>query len=230
MPLRLRPVHSPPLGNRLTIRRRMDYVLHRTATSPPHTHKLMFGLNKLSRMQKVGGVLTFTAISAGLVTSWVNPSAFATQPTNFAWTKEQQNANLTPERRKQIEQDNANAKDRAAANALAEASKALIEAKLEEKMIADGWYHWDNGIYSRWCTQTCDKSKVIGNARYSLMEVWAKDQGASIYAEVNLLNKDNVVVGYTNDTLRLQKGQKGVMAFDSYQKFHQMEVTKFNIR
>ncbi len=71
---------------------------------------------------------------------------------------------------------------------------------------------------------------MIGDNRYSLLEVWAKDRPAGdIYARVNLL-KDGVVIGWTNDTAYLSQGQRGVLTFDSYQYFDGAQLTEFNAR
>jgi hypothetical protein len=62
------------------------------------------------------------------------------------------------------------------------------------------------------------------------MEVWAKDRAAGdIYARVNLV-RNGVVIGWTNDTSYLSQGQRGVLAFDSYQSFDNVQITEFNAR
>lgn len=61
------------------------------------------------------------------------------------------------------------------------------------------------------------------------MEVWAKDKAAGdIYAQINFL-KNDIVIGWTNNTLFLSKGQKGILTFDSYQSADAMQLTKFSI-
>ena len=100
----------------------------------------------------------------------------------------------------------------------------------EAAFVAEGWTEQEDGIYTRWCTQTCSKTGVIGDNTYGLMEVYAKDRAAGdIYAQVNLL-QNGVVVGYTNDTLFLSQGQKGILTFDTYRSADSMELTKFNVR
>lgn len=110
-----------------------------------------------------------------------------------------------------------------------ERKKAAEKLRAEEAAFkAEGWMELKPGIYGRWCTQTCNSSAVIGDNRYSLLEVWAKDRAAGdIYARVNLL-KDGVVIGWTNDTSYLSLGQKGVLTFDSYQWFDSAQITEFN--
>jgi len=116
----------------------------------------------------------------------------------------------------------------AAAKVIAErqAKKAAAEAKFK----AEGWFQLKPGIYGRWCTKTCSRAKVIGSGTYSLMEVWAKDAHAGdIYARVNLLRND-VVIGWTNDTMYLSRGQRGVLTFDSYINADSAQLTEFNAR
>jgi multidrug efflux pump subunit AcrA (membrane-fusion protein) len=110
--------------------------------------------------------------------------------------------------------------------AAAKAEKEAAEAKLQ----AEGWWEQQPGIFVRWCTDTCSRSKVIGDNTYSLMEVWAKDAHAGdIYAQVNLL-RNGVVVGWTNDTMYLSRGQRGVLTFDSYIDADSMSLVKFRAR
>ena len=101
-----------------------------------------------------------------------------------------------------------------------------------EKLNAKGWFERKPGIWGRWCTTTCCSSKVIGDRNYILLEVWAKDRDtADIYAKVNLLNKDKTVVGWTNDTLYLSKGQKGILTFSTSQEdVTGGEIVEFNVR
>lgn len=138
-------------------------------------------------------------------------------------------AKAKAEAKKQAEKQAAEAKakaERDAAIAKANAQKAAAEAKFK----AEGWAQVRDGIYVRWCTDTCNNSKVIGDNRYALMEVWAKDRAAGdIYARVNLV-RDGVVIGWTNDTTYLSQGQRGVLTFDSYQYFDTAELTEFNAR
>ena len=107
---------------------------------------------------------------------------------------------------------------------------AEAKAQADAKFKAEGWREAQPGIFVRWCTETCNNSKVIGDNRYSLMEVWAKDAHAGdIYAQVNL-ERNGVVIGWTNDTMYLSRGQRGVLTFDSYQYFDQAQLVKFNAR
>ena len=107
---------------------------------------------------------------------------------------------------------------------------AEAKAQADAKFKAEGWWEAQPGIFVRWCTETCSNSKVIGDNRYSLMEVWAKDAHAGdIYAQVNL-ERSGVVIGWTNDTMYLSRGQRGVLTFDSHQYFDQAQLVKFNAR
>ena len=118
----------------------------------------------------------------------------------------------------------------AAAIAKQDAERKQAAAQADAKFEAEGWFQLEPGIYGRWCTETCNNSKVIGDNRYFLMEVWAKDAHAGdIYAQVNL-EHNGVVIGWTNDTMYLSRGQRGVLTFDSYQYFDQAQLVKFNAR
>ena len=117
-----------------------------------------------------------------------------------------------------------------AANEKWRAERDAKQAAADAKFKAEGWWQQQPGIYARWCTNTCDNSKVIGSNRYSLLEVWAKDRAAGdIYARVNLI-RNGVVIGWTNDTSYLSKGQRGVLTFDSYQSFDEAQLTEFSAR
>lgn len=98
--------------------------------------------------------------------------------------------------------------------------------------IPKGWYKSDrDGIFWKWCTQDCDSSKVIGDSRYSLMQVWCRDEKCGdIYARVNLEDKNGVVIGWTNDTGYGDKGQKVLLTFQSYQNYEKAALTEMNFR
>ena len=119
------------------------------------------------------------------------------------------------------------------AEALAAEAKALAAA--EAKFKAEGWFQLKPGIYGRWCTQTCSRANVIGSSTYWLLEVWAKDRAAGdIYSRINIL-RDGVVVGWTNDTAYLSKGQRGVLTFSKYRlpgspSSYSAQLTEFNAR
>ena len=129
----------------------------------------------------------------------------------------------------------------AALDAKAKAEKTEIQAKqaaadIERRaeLRAEGWFQVSPGIYGRWCTQTCSKAEVIGNASYWLMEVWAKDRAAGdIYAQINV-KENGTVIGWTNDTAYLSKGQKGILTFTKYLPGHgsqyQADLVKFSAR
>ena len=118
--------------------------------------------------------------------------------------------------------------------AAANAKKAKAEAAAKAKFKAEGWFEVDKGIYGRWCTHTCSRAEVIGSSAYWLMEVWAKDRAAGdIYAQINVM-QNGTVVGWTNDTAFLAKGQKGVLTFTKYLpgsgSNYQAQLVKFNAR
>jgi hypothetical protein len=127
--------------------------------------------------------------------------------------------------------------ERKAALEKREAEKAARKAKnkaAEAKLKAEGWFEVSRGIYGRWCTQTCSTADVIGSGGYWLMEIWAKDRAAGdIYGQVNII-RDGVVVGWTNDTLYLDKGQRGILTFQKYglsnPASYTAQLVKFNAR
>jgi len=116
-----------------------------------------------------------------------------------------------------------------------QAAKERAEiAAAEAKFKAEGWFELDKGIYGRWCTHTCSRAEVIGSSSYWLMEVWAKDRAAGdIYAQINVM-QNGTVVGWTNDTAFLSKGQRGVLTFQKYGlsngAAYGAQLTKFNAR
>jgi len=149
---------------------------------------------------------------------------------------------IKPEFAKALESNNTlEAKAKAEREKLAQAERekkaAIVKKAAAEKAAADakfkaeGWFQVATGIYGRWCTQTCNNSKVIGDSTYWLMEVWAKDRAAGdIYARINILS-NGTVVGWTNDTAYLSLGQKGILTFSTYQKGATgAELTEFNAR
>ena len=114
------------------------------------------------------------------------------------------------------------------------AKEAAKEKAAQAKFEAEGWFELSNGIYGRWCTDTCSQAEVVGNSSYWLMEVWAKDRAAGdIYAQINIM-QNGVVTGWTNDTAFLDKGQRGVLTFQKYGlsngAAYQAQLTKFNAR
>ena len=108
-------------------------------------------------------------------------------------------------------------------NAQLEAAKELAEA---------GWREQLSGIYVRWCTKTCSQADVIGDSTFSLMEVWCKERACGdIYAQANFV-KNGTTVGWTNDTLYLGYGQKGVLTFQKYgyEGGGSVQLVKFSAR
>ena len=99
-----------------------------------------------------------------------------------------------------------------------EATKKAKEIQLAaaKKLAQAGWREQLSGIYVRWCTKTCSQADVIGDSTFALMEVWCKERACGdIYAQVNFV-KNGTTVGWTNDTLYLGYGQKGVLTFQKY--------------
>jgi len=99
------------------------------------------------------------------------------------------------------------------------------------KLLEDGWFEVQNGIYARWCGgRECQKVPCVGADRCKPTEVWAKDRAAGdIYARGNFV-RDGVVTGWTNDTLYLGEGQRGILRFNIFQDYDSFELTHFNAR
>lgn len=100
----------------------------------------------------------------------------------------------------------------AAQNVAAAKKRAAAEARFK----AEGWWEQEPGVFLRWCTKTCSTADVIGDASYWLMEVWCRDRACGdVYAQMNIL-RGGTAVGWTNDTMYLGYGQKGVLTFQKY--------------
>ena len=105
----------------------------------------------------------------------------------------------------------------------------------KEEFDRMGWWEQEPGIFVRWCTKTCSSAGVIGDSSYWLMEVWCKERSCGdIYAQMNI-ERNGTVVGWTNDTMYLSKGQKGVLTFQKYGLpggggAHQGRLVKFSAR
>ena len=102
----------------------------------------------------------------------------------------------------------------------------------KEEFDRMGWSEQQSGIFVRWCTDTCSRAGLIGDGSYSLMEVWCRDRACGdIYAQVNFI-RNGSVVGWTNDTLYLGYGQKGVLTFQKYglRGGNSTQLVKFSAR
>jgi hypothetical protein len=88
------------------------------------------------------------------------------------------------------------------------------------------------GVYTKWCKKgECDTSSVIGEQRYAILMVWCKESACGdIYARVNLLNANGVVIGYTNDTGYGNLGDKVQLTISSYSDFSSMRLTELKLR
>lgn len=110
-----------------------------------------------------------------------------------------------------------------------------VKAAADAKFKAEGWWQQEPGIFVRWCTKTCSRAEVIGDSAYWLMEVWCKERACGdIYAQMNI-EKNGTVVGWTNDTLFLSRGQRGVLTFQKYNlpgggASYQGQLVKFSAR
>lgn len=100
-----------------------------------------------------------------------------------------------------------------------------------ENPVPAGWSSTGKkGIYWKWCSSgECNTSKVIGDNSYALMQVWCKEVACgNIYGRVNLLDDNDVVIGWTNDTGYGDAGQVVQLTFDSFQTFKTVRLTELN--
>ena len=109
-------------------------------------------------------------------------------------------------------------------------AEELAKQQEDAQLAADGWFEVSNGIYARWCGgRECQKVSCIAD-RCKPMEVWAKDRAAGdVYARGNFVT-NGVVTGWTNDTLYLGKGQRGILKFNIFQDYDSFELTHFKAR
>jgi hypothetical protein len=87
------------------------------------------------------------------------------------------------------------------------------------------------GVFVKWCTgkNECDgasEKDFTGNG-YTAMLVWCKDAPCgSIYAEVNLIGENDLVVGWTNDTGFGAEGDKVMLVFRGQENSSASRLTK----
>lgn len=102
----------------------------------------------------------------------------------------------------------------------AQAKKVADEkAAAEAKFKAEGWWEQEPGIFIRWCdgkNPWCPGPKGNGYSDYTTRAmVWCKERACGdIYARLNI-ERNGVVVGWTNDTSYGGYGQKVVLTFGS---------------
>lgn len=120
------------------------------------------------------------------------------------------------------------AADVAAARAKSDAALAESDRKKAEyakaaaaeraKFEAEGWWEADNGVFLRWCTDKnpCPGPAGNGYSDYSWKAmVYCRDRACGdIYARLNI-ERDGVVIGWTNDTAYGDYRQKVVLTFGS---------------
>lgn len=115
-----------------------------------------------------------------------------------------------------------------------QAAAAAIEAAKPKPADPNGWRQSEYpGIYWRWCDPPdCRTNKVIGDNAYVLAQVWCKTRACGdIYARVNFISDDDVVVGWTNDTSYGDYGQKVQLTFQSSDGgWSKVRLTELNIR
>lgn len=86
-----------------------------------------------------------------------------------------------------------------------------------------------DGIFFEWVEDPeCD----YGKCTQILLEAVDGACPNGLYVEVNLLDANDIIVGYTNDVLSsLPRGQRGKMTFETYDdSVKKMEITEFNCR
>ena len=167
------------------------------------------------------------------------PTAFSDRVTNPAFTKPLakriETERLAKEQQARIAADFVEARKKVYADlAKQDAERKQAAAKADAKFEAEGWFQLEPGIYGRWCTKTCSTAEVIGDQSYWLMEVWAKDRAAGdVYAQINIV-RDGVIIGWTNDTAYIDRGQRAVLTFGKHglnnPGQHQAQLVKFNAR
>jgi len=92
-----------------------------------------------------------------------------------------------------------------------------------EQLKAEGWWEAKSGIFVRWCKNSsyqypakgdCPRTDTYLDSVWRMM-VWCKEKACGdIYAKVNL-DRNGVVMGWTNDTAYGGYGQKVVLTFQS---------------
>ena len=144
----------------------------------------------------------------------------------------QEVASISPDLAKDLNNAIWSAKQKVAERERKEQQRLARIRKEKEEFDRMGWWEQQTGIFVRWCTDTCSRAGLIGDGSYSLMEVWCRDRACGdIYAQVNFI-RNGSVVGWTNDTLYLGYGQKGVLTFQKYglRGGNSTQLVKFSAR
>ena len=144
----------------------------------------------------------------------------------------QEVASINPDLAKDLNNAIWSANQKEAARERKEQQRLARIRREKEEFDRMGWWEQQTGIFVRWCTDTCSRAGLIGDGSYSLMEVWCRDRACGdIYAQVNFI-RNGSVVGWTNDTLYLGYGQKGVLTFQKYglRGGNSTQLVKFSAR
>ena len=106
----------------------------------------------------------------------------------------------------------------------------------EEQLKAEGWWEPKSGIFVRWCENSnyeypakgdCPRTDTYLDSVWRMM-VWCKEKACGdIYAKVNL-DRNGVVMGWTNDTAYGGYGQKVVLTFQSSSGGSTAQLIKFS--
>jgi len=107
-----------------------------------------------------------------------------------------------------------------------------IDKPVDSSWIPAGFTQWveDDNLAWRWATSAETKCTYGTGACWAVMVVSKTGCPRSLYAEVNIFNKSDVQISYTNDTLSsVQPGQKVRLTFDTFNEEAQTaQMSKFN--
>lgn len=115
----------------------------------------------------------------------------------------------------------------------AEPQQRAEEVEEVEDIVPEGWGPTGTkGIYMRWCkVDECSKEGVIGDNDYVILKIWCKDRSCGdIYGRINLMDENDVVIGWTNDTAYGDRGQEVLLTFDTHLNFKSARLTELSFR
>jgi len=109
---------------------------------------------------------------------------------------------------------------------------ASNDKPVDSSWVPAGFTQWvdDDNLAWRWATSAETKCTYGTGACWAAMVVSKNGCPRSLYAEVNIFNKSDVQITYTNDTLSsVQPGQKVRLTFDTLSEEAQTaRMSKFN--
>ena len=99
-----------------------------------------------------------------------------------------------------------------------------------DQLRSEGWFEVQNGIYARWCADSCPATQAYMDYAWRL-EVWCKERACGdIYARINIQDgASGPVVGWTNDSGYGDIGQKVILTFQSATNGN-ASITEFRAR